>query len=183
MRVSAPAFRPALRPLLAGLLAAAMASPPPTPARAQDAPPQTLTVLCQAKSGEGVQLEGGSLMTYFSAGSTWAIVLDTDNSVATVDLRTDRRGNQIVFSEKYRVTINAEYYVLLSVEIKTGALSSGVYNIHDIEVTIDRRTGLYKRMLRIQDLNSNTGTYKYYAEIGECALRPAAPAPGGAVKF
>ncbi len=171
MPVSAPVFRSAHLFLLAGLLAPG--------AWAQDIQPQGLTLRCLAKTGEGVQLEGGSLMTYFSAGSAWNILLDLDNSLATVDLRTDKRGTQITFAEKYRVTINSEFYVLLSTEVKTGVLSNGVYNIHDVEVTIDRRSGQYRRLLRLQDLNSNTGTYKYYTETGECVLKPAAPEPAG----
>ena len=179
MHETAPVFRPAPLPgplvMLAGLLAASVALPPL--ARAQEMAPQGLTLQCLAKSGEGVQLEGGALMTYFSGGTAWTMVLDLDNSVAAVDLRTDKRGNQITFSEKYRVNINSEYYVLISTEVKTGVLSNGVYNIHDIEVTLDRRSGQYRRLLRVQDLNSNTGTYKYYAETGGCVLKPPPPDP------
>ena len=154
-------------------------------ALAQDMAPQTLTLQCTAKAGEGVQLEGGVLMTYFSSGTAWIVTMDIDNALASVDLRTDKRGNQIAFSEKYRVNINAEFYILLSTEVKTGALSNGAYNIHDIETTINRRTGEYRRMLRIQNLNSNTGTYAYHSEVGECAAKPAAaePAPAAPVKF
>ena len=187
MLETAPVFRPA--PLLvAGLLALGGMAPPA--ARAQDMAPQTLTLQCLAKAGEGVQLEGGALMTYFSAGSVWTPVIDLDNAMASVDLRTDKRGNQITISEKYRITVNSDFYILLSTEIKIGVLSNGVYNIHDIEVTVDRHTGQYRRMLRIQNLNSNTGTYNYYSETGECAPKPVPagpanpPPPAGApVKF
>ena len=172
-------------PLLRLAGALALSGLPSSIAQAQDLAPQTQTLQCTAKAGEGVQLEGGVLMTYFSAGTAWTVTMDIDNAMASVDLRTDKRGNQIAFSEKYRININAEYYILLSTEVKTGALSNGVYNIHDIETTINRRTGEYRRMLRVQNLNSNTGTYAYHSEVGDCAVKPAAaePAPAAPVKF
>ncbi|MEI7606542.1 MAG: hypothetical protein WCJ64_04065 [Rhodospirillaceae bacterium] len=167
-----------LRPVFAALLALAPAPAfAPAAAQAQDMAPQTLTLQCTAKNGEGVQLEGGVLMTYFSAGTGWSTQIDLDNGLATVDLRIDRRGTQITFAEKYRVTINGDYYVLQSTEVKTGALSNGVYNIHSIETTLDRHTGLYRRQLRLQNLNSNTGTYAYFTELGECSVKPAAADP------
>ena len=175
MRKPAPFLNPAPLVFLAGLTMAGAALAPA--ARAQDVQSLPLTLQCLAKSGEGVELESGALMTYFSAGSTWTLALDLDSSLASVDLRTNKRGTLITFTEKYRVTINSEFYNLLSTEIKTGPLSNGVYNIHDIEVTINRRSGQYRRMLRVQDLNSNTGTYKYYSETGECVLKPPPPDP------
>ena len=177
MRKTVPILNPAPL-LLAGLTMAGAALAPAV--RAQDVQSQPLTLQCLAKSGEGVELESGALMTYFSAGSSWTLAMDLDSSLASVDLRTNKRGTQIIFSEKYRVTTNSEFYNLLSTEVKTGPLSNGVYNIHDIEVTINRRSGQYRRMLRVQDLNSNTGTYKYYAETGECVLKPPAPDPAAA---
>ncbi len=158
---------------------------PVTIAQAQDMTPQvqTLALQCTAKTGESVQLEGGVLITYFSVGSVWTLTIDMDNSMASVDLRADRRGTQITFSEKYRMTINSDYYTLLSAEIRTGALSNGVYNVHDIELTIDRHTGRYQRVLRLQNLNAATGTYSYHVETGECIVKPAAPSGAAAVKF
>ena len=179
---SAPIFR-ALLPVLAALPVLAGATPP---AAAQDMAPQVLTLHCLAKTGEGLELEGGSMMTYFSAGTAWTATVDLDNALASVDLRLDRQGNQITFAEKYRLTINADFYILQSTEIKTGLMGNGVIGFHDIEITIDRHTAGYKRVLRVEDRNATTGTYKYLTETGECASIPstaATPPPPNPVKF
>ena len=176
-------FRSLLLALAAAPLSLAAAPVSNARAQAQDMAPQALTLQCLAKTGEGMQLEGGTLLNYFSAGSSWTMVIDTDNAMANVDYRTDKRGNLITFSEKYRTNISSDYYILLSTEIKTGTLSSGVYNIHDIEITINRRTAEYKRILRVQNMNSSTGTYSYLSETGECALKPPTGDSGAPVKY
>ena len=177
---------PVLRALLPALAALPLLAGAQPPAAAQDMTPQVLTLHCLAKTGEGLEIEGGSMMTYFSAGTAWTATVDLDNALGSVDLRIDRQGNQITFAEKYRLTINADFYVLQSTEIKTGVMSNGVTSIHDIETTIDRHTAGYKRVLRIEDMNANTGTYKYLTETGECSATPstaATPTPPNPVKF